>query len=56
MNIYLGDHFDALVRTQVESGRYTNASEFMREGQRLLEEELTERLLAAAEIAEAEVA
>jgi len=57
MNIYLGDHFDRLVQEHVESGRYANASEVVREGLRLLEEEeLTQRLLAAVEVAEAEVA
>jgi len=39
MDIYLGDHFDALIRTQVESGRFANASEVVREGLRLFEEQ-----------------
>lgn len=57
MNIYLGDHFDTFIRKQVESGRYANASEVVREGLRLLEEqERVERLLAAVAVAEAEVA
>ncbi len=57
MNIYLGEHFDAMIRTQVESGRYANASEVVREGLRLLEaREREEWLLEAIDEADAEVA
>ncbi len=57
MNIYLGAHFDAMIRTQVESGRYANASEVVREGLRLLEREQRQQmLLDAIEVAEAQVA
>ena len=57
MNVHLGEHFDALIRKQVESGRYANASEVVREGLRLLEaQEIMETLLAAVDVAEAEVA
>lgn len=35
MNVHLGDNFDAYVRTQLESGRYNNASEVIREALRL---------------------
>lgn len=34
----LGDHFDAFVKAQVESGRYANAADVIRSGLRLLEE------------------
>ncbi|MFG0284471.1 MAG: type II toxin-antitoxin system ParD family antitoxin [Phycisphaerales bacterium JB039] len=34
----LGDHFDAFVSAQVESGRYANATDVIRSGLRLLEE------------------
>jgi antitoxin ParD1/3/4 len=34
MNIYLGKHFEEFIRTQVESGRYANASEVVREALR----------------------
>ena len=34
MNIYLGKHFEEFVRKQVESGRYANASEVVREALR----------------------
>ena len=48
MNVHLGEHFDALIRKQVESGRYANASEVVREGLRLLEErERAQRWLRA---------
>lgn len=33
----LGDHFDELLRAKIASGRYTNASEVVREALRLLE-------------------
>lgn len=57
MNIYLGDHFDALIRKRVESGRYAHASEVVREGLRLLEAQERLRVLRdALEVAEAQVA
>jgi antitoxin ParD1/3/4 len=34
----LGDHFDAFVSSQVEAGRYSNATDVIRSGLRLLEE------------------
>ena len=38
-SIILGDHFDRFIRKEIESGRYTSASEIIRSGLRLLEEE-----------------
>jgi antitoxin ParD1/3/4 len=37
-NVNLTDHFDKFVETRVKSGRYSNASEVVREGLRLLEQ------------------
>jgi antitoxin ParD1/3/4 len=39
----LGDHFEAFVKEQVEGGRYASASEVLRDGLRLLEEEQQRR-------------
>lgn len=35
----LGDHFDAFVTAQIEAGRYANATDVIRSGLRLLEEQ-----------------
>ena len=42
-NINLTEHFDHFVERQVSSGRYSNASEIVREALRLLEEQDQER-------------
>jgi antitoxin ParD1/3/4 len=42
-NINLTEHFDHFVQRQVSSGRYSNASEIVREALRLLEEQEEER-------------
>ena len=42
-NISLTDHFDRYVERQVSSGRYSNASEIVRDALRLLEEQAQER-------------
>src|ERR1700722_8713624 len=42
-NINLTEHFDHFVERQVASGRYSNASEVVREALRLLEEQEQER-------------
>src|SRR5690348_1978325 len=36
-NINLTEHFERFIRTEVQSGRYSNASEVVREGLRLME-------------------
>src|SRR6266705_594770 len=43
-NINLTEHLDHFVERQVASGRYSNASEIVREALRLLEEQEQERL------------
>lgn len=35
----LGDHFEKFIKAQLSSGRYTNASEVIREAMRLLEDQ-----------------
>jgi antitoxin ParD1/3/4 len=52
-NVSLGDHFEIFIDTQVKAGRFHNASEVVRAGLRLLEDQemdLAERraLLAKA--------
>jgi antitoxin ParD1/3/4 len=42
-NINLTEHFDQFVENQVSSGRYSNASEIVRDALRLLEEQEQER-------------
>ena len=48
MNIYLGKHFEEMIREKVASGRYANASEVVREALRRMEvdEEKLARLRA----------
>jgi antitoxin ParD1/3/4 len=37
-NVHLTEHFDKFIATGIESGRFSNASEIVREGLRLLEQ------------------
>ncbi len=37
-NVHLTEHFDSFIDTGVRSGRFSNASEVVREGLRLLEQ------------------
>jgi len=51
-SISLGDHFTGFIDTQVQTGRYSSASDVVRAGLRLLEEhEAKVRALEAALIA-----
>ncbi|MFZ5617802.1 MAG: type II toxin-antitoxin system ParD family antitoxin [Pseudomonadota bacterium] len=36
-SVTLGEHWEAFIRTQIESGRYATASEVLRESLRLME-------------------
>lgn len=38
-SVILGDHFDEFIKKEIESGRYKSASEVIRSGLRILEEE-----------------
>lgn len=38
-NVHLTDHFDSLIAAGIEAGRYSNASEAVRAGLRLLEKQ-----------------
>ena len=37
-NVALGDHYEEFIKSQLESGRYNNASEVVRAGLRMLED------------------
>lgn len=54
MNIYLGKHFEAMIREKVESGRYANASEVVREALRRMEVDEEKLARLREKIAEAE--
>lgn len=41
-NVNLTDHYDRFVESQIDAGRYQNASEVMRAGLRLLEQQIRE--------------
>ncbi|MHB0888762.1 type II toxin-antitoxin system ParD family antitoxin [Acidithiobacillus sp.] len=44
-SVALGNHFEAFIREQVQSGRFNNVSEVVRAGLRLLEEQEQRRQL-----------
>ena len=51
-SVSLGDHYTEFINTQVQAGRYGSASEVLRAGLRLLEEqEIRLRALQAALVA-----
>ena len=41
MSYAVGEHFERFIKSQVQAGRYNNASEVVREGLRLVEERET---------------
>ena len=50
----IGDHFSGFVETQVREGRYANASDVVRAGLRLLEEQETRLAALRAALIEGE--
>jgi antitoxin ParD1/3/4 len=48
----LGEHFERLIKEQVRSGRFNNASEVVRAGLRLLQDQEQERALRLQELRE----
>ena len=50
--VALGPHFDGFIQNSILSGRYNNASEVVRSGLRLLEEQENKYLALKAAIAE----
>lgn len=53
-SILLGDHFVRFVESKVAEGRYTSASDVVRAGLRLLEEEEAKLAILRAALAEGE--
>jgi antitoxin ParD1/3/4 len=49
-NVHLGTHFERFVQTQIEGGRFQNASEVVRAGLRLLEDHEASQALRRDEI------
>ncbi len=49
-NYALNDHYETFIRKQLESGRYNNASEVVRAGLRLLEDQEKLQALKLAEL------
>lgn len=53
-SVALGEHFDEFVSAQVASGRYRSASEVLRDGLRLLEDQIRNREAVIAALVEGE--
>ena len=53
-SVSLGDHFTHFIAAQVDQGRYSNASDVMRAGLRLLEEQEAELVSIRAALIEGE--
>ncbi len=53
LNVSLGSHFEEFVEAQVKNGRFRNASEVVRAGLRLLEDQELARAERAARLPEA---
>ena len=51
-SISIGDHFDNFIQNRISAGRYKNASEVIRAGLRLLEEEENKIIALRASIQE----
>ena len=53
-SITIGEHFDKFITSQIKSGRFSSASEVVREGLRALEDRETRLMLMRRELAEGE--
>ena len=51
-SVSIGDYFDNFIQSSISAGRYKNASEVVRAGLRLLEEEENKRIALRAAIQE----
>lgn len=51
-SISIGDYFDSFIKSRISAGRYKNASEVVRAGLRLLEEEENKIMALRAAIQE----
>ena len=49
-SVALSSHFDSFIQSQVKSGRYNNASEVVRAGLRLLEDQQTHTTVQREEL------